>query len=347
MALINNKKEFLGGIGLLVTTNMAAINDIMPDMQLHTKEEIVYDAVTVEGVAPEYTSFSQTAKVVKKDGKDRVTLKPVNFNNAISKETIDADAEQFGQNEYGDGTVDATIQSALTGVGKLKLNAEVGKKKLFYEALTTHKITGGYIGENGKEDIVFNVPAANKEIFDGTTKKYWSNSAATSVSDINRAYMAMKIKPSRVIMNPNTYANFLASTEITTADNTSTGVKKNYTLDENVSPDAKYYRAGVLRLPSGKNIAIMVEEEERFTGSAYTPFMPDGYVVYCSPRMGKMHYGGIPVAERGVGVRRIAAMEDVEEIITFDPPQHKIQYRTAPLPALEQGEAFYSQKIEA
>ena len=347
MALINDKKEFLGGIGLLVETDMTAINDIMPGMQLHTKEEIVYDAATVEGVAPEYTSFSETANVISKDGKDRVTLKPVNFNDGISKETIDADAEQFGQNEYGDGTVNATMQSALTGVGKLKLNAEVGKKKIFYEALTTHKIANGYIGKNGKEDIVFNVPSANKEVFDGTTKKYWSNSASTPVTDIDRAYRAMKIKPSRVVMNATTYANFLSNAEVTTADNTTTGTKKNYTLNENVSPDAKYYEAGRLRLPSGKTISIRVEEEERFTGSGYTPFLPDGYVVYCSPNQGRMHYGGIPVAENGVGVRRIAAMEDVTEIITQNPPQHFVQYRTAPLPALEQGEAFYSQKVEA
>ena len=239
------------------------------------------------------------------------------------------------------------MQSALTGVGKLKLNAEVGKKKLFYEALTTHKITGGYIGANGKEDIVFNVPAANKEVFDGTTKKYWSNSASTPVTDIDRAYRAMKIKPSRVIMNHNTYANFLANAEVLTFDNVTTGTKKNFTLNENVNPDAKYYEAGRLRLPSGKTISIRVEEEERFTGTTNTPFLADGYVIYCSPRRGKMHYGGIPVAENGVGVRRIAAMEDVTEIVTYDPPQHKIQYRTAPLPALEQGEAFYSQKVEA
>jgi hypothetical protein len=347
MGLINNKKEFLGGIGLIVETDQAAIMDLMPGMQLHTKEEIVYDSATVEGVAPEYTSFSETANVISKDGKDRVTLKPVNFNDAISKETIDADAEQFGQNEYGDGTVDATMQSALIGVGKLKLNAEVGKKKIFYEALTTHKIAGGYIGKNGKEDIVFNVPATNKEVFDGTVKKYWSDTAsATPVNDIDRAYKAMKIKPSRVIMNDTTYGNFLANAQVITADNSSTGVKKNFTLNENVSPDARYYEAGKLRLPSGKTIAIMVEEEQRFTGTGYTPFMPDGYVVYASPRMGKMHYGGIPVAETG-GVRRIAAMEDVTEIITQNPPQHSVQYRTAPLPALEQGEAYYSQKVEA
>jgi hypothetical protein len=347
MALIKDKKEFIQGIGLLVETNMDAIKDIMPGVRFHTKEEIVYDAATVEGVAPEYRSFSETAGIVAKDGKDRVTLKPTNFNDAISKETIDADAEQFGQNEYGEGAIDPVMQSALTGVGKLKLNADVGKKKIFYEALATHKIANGYIGKQGREDIVFNVPAANREVFDGTAKKYWSNSASTPVTDIDRAYKAMKIKPSRVIMNDTTFSNFMSNGQVRTADNTSTGTKRNFIQNENINPDAKYYEAGKLILPSGKTISIRVEEEQRFTGTGYVPYMPNGYVAYCSPNLGRMHYGGIPVAEVGVGVRRIAAMEDVEEIITQNPPQHFIQYRTAPLPAIEQGEGYYSQKVEA
>lgn len=344
MTLIPNKKEFIGAIGLIIKTDNGVIADLFPGVQYHTTEEIVYDSAVVEGVAPAYRSFSETANVIKKDGKDRVTLKTVNFNDAISKETIDADAQQFGQNEYGDGIIDAVMQSALTGIGKLKLNAEVGKKKLVYEALTTHKIVGGYVGANGKEDIVFNVPAANKEVFDGTIKKYWSNASAKPLDDIVRAYKAMKIKPSRIVMNDNTYSNFYDNAQVLTSDNITTGAKRTFIVNENVDPEAMYFRAGRINY-KGTAIDVFVEREQRFTGSAYTPYMPDGYVVYAS-RIGKIHYGGIPVAETN-GVRRIAAMEDVQEIITQNPPQHFVQYRTAPLPALEQGEAYYSQKVEA
>ena len=196
MALINDKKEFIQAVSHIVETDMGVKEDLFPMMKLNTKEEIEYDAAVVEGVSPEYRSFAETARVITKDGKDRVVLKPVNFNDAISKETIDADAEQFGQNEYGDGDIDSVTESALIGIGKHHLNAKVGIKKIIYEALTTHKIANGYIGANGKEDIVFPVPAANKEVFDGTTKKYWSDTAnATPVTDIDRAVKAMKIKP--------------------------------------------------------------------------------------------------------------------------------------------------------
>lgn len=345
MALIQDKKDFVQAVSLIVVTDMGMLNDLFPNMKLSTKEEIEYDSAVVEGMSPEYVSFSETAKVITKDGKNRVSLKPVNFNNAISKETIDADAEQFGQNEYGDGTLDAETESALTGIGKHHLNAKVGIKKIAYEALTTFQIADGYIGKDGKEDIVFAVPAANKEIFDGTVKKYWSNTASTPVTDIDRAVKAMKIKPSRVIMNDTTFANFLNSDQVTTADNSTTGTKRNFIQNENVEVDAKYYMAGRLILPSGKTVDIKVENEQRFTGSGYTPFLPDGFVIYASP-IGEMNYGGIPIAEDG-GVRRIAAEFDVEEIITKNPPQHLLQYRTAPLPTLKQGEAYYSQKVEA
>jgi len=346
MPLINNKKEFVKAVSLIVETDMGVVNDLFPTTKLHTKEEIEYDYAEVEGVSPEYNSFSETATVIGKDGKNRISLKPVNFNNAISKETIDADAEQFGQNEYGDGEIDSVTESALTGIGKHHLNAKVGIKKLAYEALTKHKIEKGYIGVNGKEDIVFNVPVANKEVFDGNTHKYWSDTAnAKPVNDIDRAVNAMKIKPSRIIMNDVTYGHFYSNAQVMTADNTTTGTKKNFTLNENISVEAKYYRAGRLTLPSGKVVDIYVENEQRYTGKDYVPFLENGYVIYASP-LGEMNYGGIPVAESG-GVRRIAAEFDVQEIVTQNPPQHLLQYRTAPLPTLKQGEAYYVQKTEA
>lgn len=345
MAIIPNTKEFVQGVALLVDADMGVVNDLFPGVPvLHRTEEIVYDAAVVEGVAPEYNSFRETAKVITKDGKDRVSLKPVNFNNAIDKESIDADAMQFGQNEYGEGQIDPTVQSALTGVAKLLRNAKVGTKKVVYEALTTGKIANGYIGASGVEDIVFNIPAANKEVFDGTTLKYWSNSASTPVDDILRMYKKMKIKPNRVIMNDTTYSHFYDNAQVLTMDNATTGKKRNYVVNENVPDGAKYFRAGRL-MHKGVNIDIYVENEQRNTGSGYTPFLPDGYVIFASP-VGEMHYGGIPIAENG-GIRRIAAEFDVQELITQNPPQHSIIFRTAPLPVLKQGEAYGIQKVEA
>jgi len=149
MALIENVKEFVQSVATIVETDTAVIDALFPTVRLNRTEEIQYDSATIEGVSPEYRSFSETARVISKDGKDVVSLKPVSFNDAISKEEIDAKAAQFGQNVYGEGEIDPVAQSALTGVGKHHLNAMVGRKKVVYEALTTHRIVGGYIGANG------------------------------------------------------------------------------------------------------------------------------------------------------------------------------------------------------
>lgn len=345
MALIKNQKAFVNAVSTIVAVDNGVIDTFFPGMQLHTTEEIEYDAATVEGVAPEYNSFASTAKVVSKNGKDVVSLKPVNFNNAISKGVIDANAVKFGQNEYGDGTIDAVTESALNGVGKLHLNRLVGTKALVYEALTSHKIAGGFIGTNGTEDIVFPVPAANKEVFDGTTLKYWSDTTNSKpLDDVIRAYNAMKVKPSAVIMNDTTFSYFYDNAQVLTVDNITTGEKKNFTVNENVDPTASFYRAGRI-MYKGVAIDVFVERGQRYTGSGYVPFMPNGYVVYASP-IGEMHYGGIPVAENG-GVRNIAAEFDVREVISENPPQHNLIYRSAPLPVLKNGNAYFSQKVTA
>ena len=49
----------------------------------------------------------------------------------------------FGQNEYSEGMIDAEMESALNGVGKIRLNHVATTKAIIYEALTTHQIAGG------------------------------------------------------------------------------------------------------------------------------------------------------------------------------------------------------------
>lgn len=348
MAIIQDKKEFVTAVSVMVQADMGIEELLFPRNVLHPTETIEYDTATVEGVAPSYNSFSNTANVVLKDGKDVVTLNPVNFNDSISKEVIDSNSVKFGQNEYGEGTVDAITQSALDGTSKLRLNQIVGRKKLIYEALTTHQITKGYESTSGKQDIVFPVPAANKTVFDGLTagQLYWSVTASSKpLTNLVTAYAAMIVKPSAVIMNDATYSNFYDSAEVLTVDNTSTGTKKNFTTNDNVDANAQFYLAGRMSF-KGVILDIYVERQRRkISAGSYTPFMANGYVALASP-VGEMHYGGIPVSEPG-GVRRITAEFDVDEFVTSNPPQHNLVVRTAPVPVLKVGEAYYSMKVEA
>jgi len=346
MALIVDQKEFVKSVSLIVETDMSVVDEVFPtgSESFHKGEEIEFDSATIENEAPEYSTFKRTADVVEKDGKDVVTLKPLNYNESISKTAIDAYATKFGQNAYGEGSIDATTQSALTGVGKLHRRTLVGIKKTAYEILTTFKVVGGHIGSNGAEDIVFNVPAANKEVFDGTTLKYWSNAASTPVTDIVRMINAMKIKPEFVLMNNNTYTNFFANAQILTADNSTTGTKRNYIINENVESKEEYYVAGKL-MANGVTIDIKVDRSTRKTGGSTVPFMPNGYVSYASSR-GEMNYASIPVAVAN-GVELLTADFHIAEVIQSNPVIHELIYKSAPLPTIKNGEAFASQKVEA
>ena len=344
MALIKDKISFVRSIGTIVDVDMGVVDKVFGNAIPVSTSLIEYDTATVSGVLPDYNSFRNTANVVSKDGKDTVKIAPVNFNNSISKDAIDAEAMKFGENIYGDGVVDARMEAMLNGVGKLHLNALVGTKKIAYEALTTFKIAKGYQGKNGTEDIVFPIPAANKEVLDGTTYKLWSDTAnATPLVDIKRAFDAMLIKPTFIIMNSATYAYFIANANVLTADDTSAGKMKNFYVNENVDGTKYFYRAGKIIYD---NVIVDVYVENgvyKDKTGATKKYLEDGYVIYTNAGNGDLYYGGIPKAQQG-GVRNVRAIFDVDEVLTIDPPMEKVVYRTAPLPVLKANEGFYSQK---
>ena len=343
MGIIKDKKTFVQSVSTIVNVDTGVLDKVFGKPITVNTEIIEYDIATVEGVLPEYNSFRNSANIVTKNGKDTVKIAPVNFNDSISKDVLSADAMKFGENEYGDGRVDPMMESVLNGVGKLHLNALVGTKKIAYEALTTFKIANGYDGRDGKEDIVFPVPAANKEVLDGTTYKKWDDTSSTPLVDITRAYDSMKTKPSFIVMNSNTYAKFISNSSVLTADDTGNGKAKNFYTNTNVDGSKDFYFAGKIIY---NHVALDVYVEKgtyKDKTGATKPYLEDGYVIYTNSGNGNLYYGGIPKASNG-GVKRIRAIFDVDEVITVNPPVDEVIYRTAPLPVLKQAEGFYSQK---
>lgn len=348
MALIQDKKELVQAVQTVVAVDSTVMDMLFPTERYHVTETIEYDSSTVEGVAPSYNSFKNRASVVSKDGFDTVTLNPVNYNESISKTAIEANARKFGENIYGDtaGMVSPLQRSVLDGVAKLELRTQVGKKAIMYEALTSHKISGGYFGTSGAEDIVFAVPAANKEVLANTGDNlYWDNTSAKPLTNLLRIYRSMKVKPTVCIMNSTEYGYFYSNSQILTMDNNTTGEKRNYIVNDAADSSAVAFRAGRINY-MGMILDVWVEPQTRLlsTGSR-TPYMPDKFVVLASFN-GEVHYGGIPVAQNGT-VENITAPFDVQEIIEVNPPVHEIVYRSAPLPVLKNGEDYYSLKTRA
>lgn len=347
MALIPKRKVFISAVVSMAVLDMSAQAAIFPEGTPRTTSLIEFDHVEIENTSADYHSFAETSKTVTKDGFSTTTYGPLNFNESISKEKIEADARKFGQTEYGEGQVHPEVQAALSGVAKLQKRAMVGTKRAMYEALTLHKITNGYKGDNGFEDIVFAVPVANKKVLTNTGDEIYWNTVATAkpVTNIYAAFKAMKNKPSMVVMSSDTYGDFYSNAEVRTADNSSTGTKKNYTDNENVDPEAKFFRAGRLRHKE-MAIDVYVESDTYKVGATDTLYLEDKYVILTSRGAGSTEYAGIPVAEEG-GVRNIAAKVDAREVIKSDPPVHKVVHRSAPLPLIKDGNSFYSMQVKA
>ena len=347
MAIINDRKTFIQSVSTLVAVDMGVQGLLFPKARPRTTKLIEYDYATVKGASAAYSSFARQAEVVEKDGKSRIILAPINFNESISKDEIYADAEKFGENEYGDGTIDAVTESALTGVAKLQLRAEVGTKKAMYEALYDHKITGGYQTKSGTEDIVFNTPAGNKKVLSNAgAELYWDNANATPVTNLYDVYASMIIKPTVTIMESSTYGLFYSSAEVRTADNSSSGKKANFIVNEARDVNADFFKAGTL-MEKDMMLDVYVERGTYTVGGTDTAFLPAAYVVLGSRGKGTTEFGGIPVAKEGEGVVNIAAEVDIAEVISLNPPQHEVVHRTAPLPLLKNGNAFYSLKVKA
>lgn len=349
MALIQDKKELVQAVQTVVLVDSTIMNLLFPMEYFHTTETIEYDASTVEGVAPSYNSFKNKATVVSKDGFDTVTLNPVNYNESISKTAIDANARKYGENVYGAtaGLVDPIQRALLDGVAKLEMRTQVGKKAIMYEALTTHKIAGGFVsGTSGAEDIAFAVPAANKEVLANTgSNLYWDNASSKPLTNILRIYRAMKVKPTAIVMNDTEYGYFYSNSQVTTIDNTTTGEKRNFFVNEAADSSSTAFRAGRINY-MGMIIDVWVEPQTRLLANgSRTPYMPDKFVVFASTN-GEVHYGGIPVAQNGT-VENVTAPFDVQEIIEANPPVHQVVYRAAPLPVLKNGEEYYSLQVRA
>ncbi|MBL0707463.1 MAG: hypothetical protein JJW00_00235 [Sulfurimonas sp.] len=343
MALIKDRKDFVRGVSVIVEIDMGIQALAFPSVKLHKTKTIEYDVAVIEGTTVAYNSFAKTSNTTIKDGKSIVTISAVNLNDSISKDAIEADAIKFGQNEYGEGEIDAETESALNGVGRLRLNHLATSKAIIYESITTHQIKDGYETVNGLQDIVFAVPSSNKIVFDGSTEgqKYWSSSTDSKPFDnIVAGYNQMRVKPSFAIMNDVTFGRMVASAQIVgTQFNQSK--PQNWYLNTDINPTAQFYRGGRM-VHNGVVLDIYVERQRKADGN---PYMPTEYVVLSSP-IGEMNFGGIPIVDNG-GIRNIVAEWDVQEVITFNPPLHELVVRTAPLPTLKNGEGYYSMRIES
>jgi len=346
--IILNKVAFEKAVANIVDVDMGIQDLLFPKQPPKATKFIKYDTVNVEGIAPEYNDFKNTPVVVQNDGFDRITVAPVNYSLAKHKEDIDLEVAEFGVTPEDANYATERERQALNGVGRLKLNVQVGIKAMIYEAMTTGKIAKAYQGKEGREDIVFNIPIGNKFENDGTTYKYWDDNDSTPLDDIKRVYDAMLIKPEMVIMGSSEYSLFYDNKQVMDATNSSTGTKRNFIVSESNSKK-KFKMMGTIHY-KGMTIDVYVESQTRLLSDKTTrvPYMPEKMVVFASQGGSTTEFGGIPTVSKAKGVFRIAREELIGEFIETKPPvSHDIVYQTAPLTLIKNGEMFATLKTRA
>lgn len=342
MAVVN-RTSLIASVAIMRTIDNGARDLLFNSQLFFESEKVEFDITTLNGEIAGYNAFSQTAKVVKKDGYDTVSLAPLNINESINITAENTKVKAFGQSKYGGAVTDAAaraLETELNGFAKLKKRGDRAIKKAMYEAMLTGKIV---YGQNGIPEIDFNMPAANKEVETGAD--LWSETTSDPIAKIIAVYDSMDVSPEAVILSETAKTAFLAHAKVTTTDNITTGKKRNLIVDETETPKgAKFIKIGRL---VERPVDVYVElDTYRDAAGDPVKYMTDGFVAFGSAGSGQMLYGGIPM-----GVGQDIVWEATDMMLTVDTKENPVSkdriFKSAPLPTLKNAVAFYSLKVLA
>jgi len=330
MVRIPNKTQWIKATKTVVGEDMAIEALVFSATEMTTKATFEYDVATKEGKAAGFRTFAESAEVVDKDGFATVKVKPFQINQKVTFNYLDEKQRDFGATEY-----DEKVESDLLESAKMHSNALIRRKKMIGSVLAYHNLT---LARDGL-DAEFNVPTANKEV---KTAEKWDSANAPVVADMKNAKDKMKSKPTMAIMNPKTYANMIKNGDLTTADNNSAGVAKNFELNAAVDNGQEVYRAGRVIDPE---LVLDVYVWNGKDGNDY--YLPDGFVAYTNSKAGLSGFAGVYVRPKpnATAIMKRAEFTMNEIKGGDDPIVDAINYKSAPIYILKDNEGFYSQKV--
>lgn len=333
MARIRNRERFLKATETIVGVDMSMERLVFSKTEKQTGKLFVYQTSVSDGKTAEFTSFMESAEVLEKDGFAEVKVPVFEINRQIPFTDLDSAGQKLGETQFsqnGGYASDVKVIGEQAHSGALHRRNKLMASVLCYHALTKSR---------DKIEADFNVPDENREV---KTTGLWNNPSAPVVDDMANAIRKMKVKPSFAIMSPATYANMLTNGDLRTADNTSTGEKRNFIVNENVEVGAELFNAGKVVDPRVM-IDIYVWGGTDENDNAY---FPDGYVAYTNSKAGLTGFGGLLVRPKNGGTaRRVAKKIDIGELHEDNPVVDSITYKSAPIYILKKPEAFYSQKV--
>lgn len=333
------RTELAPAVAVLEPVNTFILDRAFVDRRYFESVKVKFDLAKTSNKTAPYRSFLDKATVVEKDGYNTVEVPTLNINIATVRTAEDARYRGFGEPQFGIGQADPMaeqIRSELEGFGKLRAMAKRREVFAAYEALTTGKIQYGI---DGIDEINFGIPPEQIE----TVSPDWTDSNADPIADMIAVYDEMRVKPTTVVLGVEAYHAFLNNPNVLT-DRTD-GKAQNFQKSD--ASQVGIYGQDVIRVGMLVDRPLEVVCDMSFgeiaEGDSRNLLDPK-YATYVSGDTGKLLYGGVPIPS-GDRVMNTATEFLPITVVEEDPAQVKDVYRSAPLPAITDPWAVWSQKV--
>jgi len=306
------EKEFFGGV---------------KPQNFHTQRFVEYHVKTESGTAASYRSFAEKAQVVKKSGMDAVRVEPFMINLEVERDAFDAEAQKFGSTPYQDGGYET---DPVVMAREAHRPALIRRKKMMGALLSNGKLTAA----NDGIDAEFNIPAENFKVLTGDAK--WDTTTSTPIADIKGIVRGMKSKPTRIVMNPNTWGNMVANGEdvVINTDQAGKNEPQNVYIDKASNNEWELRR--VAQIIDGElNVDVYVWADDE-NGTYY---MEDGAVAFSKKGAGEVHFAGVPKVIGGT-IKNRATDIDIDNYESKNPVSIGKLYRSAPMYILKNNEGW-------
>lgn len=333
MARLKDRAKFIQATNTIVGESMQMQDLVFGAIDMQTGVQFQYDTRVVEGKTASFTSFSQSAEVVEKDGKATVTIDPFLINRSVTFDALDAEAEKFGETIYSE---DGGYASDVMVVGQqCHLGALKRRKLLMSSVLAYGALTKARDGVNAD----FNIPATSRKTL--STKLWNVPATSTPIADLRAARGALKTKPSIVIMNANDWDLFIQGSDVV-SNNMDAGKRPQNVrfFEDNNNQDGVIKVARVV--DPLVNLDVYVWNENREDG---TPYLPNGYICITNTRAGMTGFAGVYTRlAPNTQARYIATEWNIAEIRGENPTIDALEYKSAPIYIAKDNNAFYHLK---
>lgn len=328
--------------------------------ELNDSQQVTFDIYEGGAGIALKGNFEKQSNTVNKDGFSTITVNPIQINEKVTDGVANTNKRRIGQSDTGaveGGLSEAetrAVEDDMEGFAKLKKRALRLIKLSVYDVLTTGKVTVSG-ADSVTDEIDFGL--VNKIVNDASTAGQieWNDTTSGDpIKQLESEALAMgEYAPNAFVLGTEARKAFLAHPKVRTVDNTTTGKRANFiqgTASERAGKSTAHMKyLGTTAGDDGLALEIYAELDTYVNAaSATVPYLDKNFVVggnTGSDINASMQYGAIPIAQgSGDNVAMVSLMQTewIDGRIKQDPAGIQRQYKSSPLPTMNQQKGFIS-----